>query len=69
MNAVQHTVTDTAGHHCVIHVLMPEDRAGLTPKDSDEVMEQIRLRATVVGPVLESILHDPHADSHAEYDE
>jgi hypothetical protein len=60
---------DTTASHVVIHMLRPEGKAGLLPKDSEEVMEQIRLRATFIGPVLEGILHDPHAFSHAEYDE
>jgi len=66
---MQHVVNDTKASHFVIHMLRPEDKAGLLPKDSEEVMEQIRLRATFIGPVLEGILHDPHAFSHAEYDE
>ena len=49
-------------------MLLPEDKAGLLPRDSEEVMEQIRLRATIIGPVLEGILHDSHVHSHAEYD-
>ena len=68
MNAMQHMANDTTASHCVIHVMLPEEKAGLMPKDSAEVMEQIRLRATIIGPVLEGILHDPHALSHAEYD-
>ena len=69
MNPVQQLANSTTTSHCVIHVLLPEDKAGQMPKDSEEVMEQIRLRATMVGPILDGILHDPHAQSHAEYDE
>ena len=69
MNGVQHRAHEPTAGHCVIHVLLPEEKAGLPPKDSMEVMEQIRLRATIIGPVLEGILHDPHVHSHAEYDE
>ena len=70
MNGVQHKheATDPASH-CVIHVLLPEDKAGLPAKGSEEVMEQIRLRATIIGPVLEGILHDLRFLSHANYDE
>ena len=59
----------TAAKECVIHMLLPEGKIGLTPKDSEEVMEQIRLRATIIGPVLEGIMHDPHGDTHAEFEE
>jgi hypothetical protein len=69
MNAMQHMANNSTASHSVIHMLLPEDKAGLMPKDSEEVREQIRLRATIVGPVLEGILHDPHVLTHAEYDE
>ena len=69
MNAVQHTANAALANHCVIHLLLPEGKAGLMPKNSAEVMEQIRLRATFIGPILEGILHDPHARSHAEFEE
>jgi hypothetical protein len=68
MNGVQHRADDPTASRCEIHVLLPEEKAGLPPKDSEEVMEQIRFRATTIGPVLEGILHDPHVLSHAEYD-
>ena len=69
MNAVRNKMDDTAIRHTVIHVLVPDGKAELLPKSSEEVLEQIRLRATIVGPVLEGILHDPHAQTHAEYEE
>jgi hypothetical protein len=69
MNVMQHMANDATASHGVIHILLPEEKAGLMPKDSTEVMEQIRLRATIIGPILEGILHDPRALSHAEYDE
>ena len=69
MIAVQHTANDAIANHCVIHVLLPEGKAVLMPKNSEEVMEQIRLRATILGPILEGILHDPHALAHAEFAE
>jgi hypothetical protein len=69
MNGVQHRADDPTASRCVIHVLLPEDKAGLPPNNSEEVMEQIRLRATIIGPVLEGILHDPHAHSHVEFDD
>ena len=69
MNAVEHTATSAAANHCVIHLLLPDGENGLMPRNSEEVMEQIRLRATFIGPVLEGILHDPHALSHAEFEE
>ena len=68
MNAVQHTAKAAVANHCVIHLLLPEGKAGMMPKNSEEVMEQIRLRATFIGPVLEGILHEPHAYSHAEFE-
>ena len=66
---MQHMANETTASHCVIHVLLPEGKAGLMPKDSEEVMEQIRMRATFIGPILESILNDPHCLTHAEYDQ
>ncbi len=66
MNAVQFINNDTAAKHGVIHVWLPEDKTGCLPKDSEEVMEQIRLRATIMGPVLEGILHEPHQLVHAD---
>jgi hypothetical protein len=64
MNAVQLIANDTAAKHGVIHIWLPEDKTGCLPKDSEEVMEQIRLRATIMGPVLEGILHEPHDLTH-----
>jgi hypothetical protein len=64
MNAVQLIANDTAATHGVIHIWSPEDKTGRLPKDSEEVMEQIRLRATIMGPILEGILHEPHDLAH-----
>jgi hypothetical protein len=44
--------------------MLTEGEAGLIPKDlgrlTERLMEEIRLRATLVGPVLEGILREPH---------
>ncbi|HAO79886.1 MAG TPA: hypothetical protein DCQ92_13110 [Verrucomicrobia subdivision 3 bacterium] len=44
----------------VVHLMLTEGEAGLMPKDLERLMEEIRLRATLVGPVLEGILREPH---------
>jgi hypothetical protein len=64
MNTVQQMTSSTGATGCVVHLMLTEGEVGLMPKDpgrlTERLMEEIRLRATQVGPVLEGILHEPH---------
>ena len=67
MNELQPTANDIATNSVVPHLLLTEGWKELMPKNPAEFVEQILLRATFVGPVLDGILHDPHVHVHAEY--
>lgn len=60
-------VGDVAKHGAVIHLTRREGETGLLPDDPEKMtgllLEEIDKRATLVGPVLEAILHDQHGYS------
>jgi len=64
VNMVQQMTSNTGVTGGVVHLMLTEGEAGLMPKDlgrlTERLMEEIRLRATLVGPVLEGILREPH---------
>ena len=64
MNPVQQMTKDTSRAGCVLHLTLRKGEAGVLPNDpgklTQRLMEEISLRATMVGPVLESILLEAH---------
>ena len=46
----------------VVHLLLNADDVKLMAEDPEQVMAAMRLRATQVGSVLESILREPHGE-------
>ena len=62
MNTVQHLVSNSSDTACVVHLLLREGDAGMAPQDPERMMEDIWARATLMGPVMERILHEPHGE-------
>jgi hypothetical protein len=64
MNVKQHISDDAAKAGSVLHLTLREGEARSLPeipgKLTERMMEEISMRATVVGPVLEAILHEQH---------
>lgn len=60
MNPVQQTVSNNSGAGSVVHLTVRADDVKMMVEDPEQVMEEIWLRATQVGPVLENILREPH---------
>ncbi len=64
MNVKEHKTDDASKTSVVIHLTQRVGEAGFLPDDpgklSERLMEEISLRATLVGPVLEAILHEQH---------
>ena len=64
MNVKLHMADEGHKTGCVLHLTLRKGEAGLLPDDpgkmTERLMEEISMRATVVGPVLEGILHDQH---------
>jgi hypothetical protein len=67
MNVKQHIPADTGKAVGGRHLLRPNREADLVSIDpaklTEERIEQISLRATIVGPVLEAILQEQHGYS------
>lgn len=62
MNPVQQTVSNTGSAGSVIHLLIAEGDVKVMADDPERVMEDMWVRATQVGSVLENILHEPHGE-------
>ena len=62
MNAVQHVASVANKPVYVLHLTRREGEIGLLPDDAgkltERLMEEVNLRATIVGPVLERILNE-----------
>ncbi|HEY5041742.1 MAG TPA: hypothetical protein VIK53_07035 [Verrucomicrobiae bacterium] len=58
MNQVQHTTTGAGGAGGAVHLLVTEGDVRVMAEDPEQVMEEIELRATSVGPVLEAIFRE-----------
>jgi len=62
MNTVQHMIHDTSWPGGVLHLTLREGSQALPPESpaklTERLMEEVSLRATMVGPVLEGILHE-----------
>jgi hypothetical protein len=52
------------GNTNAIHLLLTEGDVKLMAENPEQVMEEIRVRATQVSSVLEDILLEPHGVSH-----
>jgi hypothetical protein len=48
--------------------LMLTEGPNVVARDVESVMEDISSRANQVGSILEGILHDPHCESHINWD-
>lgn len=64
MNVKQDMTDDTRKTGGVPHLILSEYEAGLLPDDPGKLterrLEELTKRATVLGPVLEAILREPH---------
>ena len=60
MDPVQQMVSNTGGTGSVAHLLIAEGDVKMMAEDPERVMEEIALRATQVGSVLEGIFLEPH---------
>ena len=49
-----------------VRLMWTEGQVNVKTRESEEVIEEIWARATEVGPVLEGILHEPHAKTHLD---
>ena len=63
MNPTQQISGAAVGGSHAVHVLCMEGNMKLTAHDLEEVLEDIRMRATKVGCILEGILHEPHGEA------
>ena len=62
MNPGQQITTNTSGTGGAVHLTISAVGSKTTPEDPELVMEEIWLRATQVGSVLENILREPHGE-------
>ena len=61
MNQVRQTrSTVSTDSMAAVHLLLTEGRMGIQVDEPEQVMEDIRLRATQVSSILEGILQEPH---------
>lgn len=63
MNQMQHVTTSSSGVGGTVHLLITKDDMRLMAEEPEEVMEEIELRATSVGPVLEAIIRESPGES------
>ena len=60
MNPMQQPVSGTIGSVSPAHLMITDRDVKLLATDPERFMEEVRLRATSIGPVLEAILHESH---------
>lgn len=60
MNPVQQVVSNPGGTSSVVPLLITDGDMRMLVEDPELVMEEIELRATEVGSVLENILREAH---------
>jgi hypothetical protein len=60
MNPLQQTAGHADGASSVVHLLITAGEVKKLAESPEQVMEEIWLRATQIGSVLENILHEPH---------
>jgi len=63
MNPLQQTAGHTGGASSVVHLLITAGDVKKLAESPEQAMEEIWLRATQIGSVLEDILHEPHGQS------
>jgi len=69
MNPMQQTVSGNTGSGGTIHLLITEGDVKLMVADPEQVMEEMWMRATEIGPVLEDILRKSHVEPHWGFNE
>jgi hypothetical protein len=62
MSLNQHLVKDLSGTENVLTMMVRKD-AKFMPEETNLAFEEIEMRATKVGSVLEGILHEAHGTS------
>jgi len=62
VNPVQQVASNTIGGNSVIPLLITEGDVKMMAESPEQAMEEIWLRATQVGSVLEAILREPHGE-------
>jgi len=60
MNLAQHTVTDI-GSGSAVCLMITRGETNVAA-DPERLMEEMWVRATKIGPVLEKIIHEPHPE-------
>ena len=60
MNLVQQTVSGIVGPESAVHFMNADVDVKDRPTDPEEIREEMWVRATKVGSVLENILHEKH---------
>lgn len=48
--------------------LLIEGKVKVITREPEQVMEEIKARATEIGAILEGILHEPHSEGHWNWD-
>ena len=69
MTPVQQARNVTGHVESMAHLLLTEGDVAKMAESPEQVMEEIRLRATQVGSVLEGIFHESHGHPHWEFSE
>jgi len=63
MNLPQKTVGDAIGSGSAVCLMITASEAKVKAADPEQLMQDIWERATKVGPVLEGIIQEPHAET------
>jgi len=69
MNPTQQTVSGTLGSGRTLRRLIAEGEVKLMVAAPEQVREEIRMRATEIGPVLEDILRESNVAPRWEFNE
>jgi hypothetical protein len=60
MNPVQQTVSGIVGPEIAVQLMNTDVDVNASPTNPEEIREEMWVRATKVGSVLENILHEKH---------
>jgi hypothetical protein len=63
MNPVQKTVSETLGSGSEVCLTVIASDPKLMAADPEQLMEDMWVRATKIGPVLEDIIQEPHPET------
>jgi len=69
MNPTQQTVSGTLGSGGTLHLLIAEGEVKLMAAAPEQVMEEMRMRATEIGPVLEGIFRESNVEPRWSFNE